>query len=121
MKTTSEPARLRASTDRARIHANGRDLAFVTVSVVDENGLTCPRADNLLTFDIQGPGEIVATDNGDPTNMTPFHSHEREAFNGLSLVIVRTLPGKTGVIRLTANSESLEGAAVTLRSFAERK
>lgn len=60
----------------------------------------------------RGPGEIVATDNGDPTDMTSFVSHERRAFNGLALVIVRGVPGRTGPMTLHASAGPLRGATV---------
>ena len=52
-----------------------------------------PRTNNKIDFSIEGPGEIVATDNGDPTNMVSFSSKKREAFNGLCLVVVRSIAG----------------------------
>jgi beta-galactosidase len=116
--TTGEPAGLDLSSDRPAFRADGKDLSFVTVRVTDENGRTVPRAKNLLTFTINGPGEIVATDNGDPTSLVPFPAHERNAFNGLCLVIVRGKPGQPGTIELKAESESLESETVTLRSTA---
>jgi beta-galactosidase len=119
-KTTGEPNRLEASADRDEIRADGRDLSFVTVRVTDKDALTVPRAKNLIRFNIEGPGEIVATDNGDPTNLVPFPSHEREAFNGLCLVIARGMPGQPGTIKLKAESGSLESATVTLQSIAEK-
>jgi beta-galactosidase len=117
-KTTGKPAKLDAASDRDEVRADGRDLAFVTVRVVDEVGLTCPRANNLIECTIEGPGEIVATDNGDPTNLVPFPSHEREAFNGLCLMIVRGIRGEAGAIRLKAASESLESTTILLQSVA---
>jgi beta-galactosidase len=107
VKTAQAPASIEARPDRTEILADGRDLSFVTVRVADENGLTAPRAKNLIRFKIEGPGEIVATDNGDPTSFEPFQAHERKAFNGLCLVIVRAKAGQTGRIRLTASSEGL--------------
>jgi hypothetical protein len=47
------------------------------------------RSMNLIHFEASGPGEIVATDNGDPTDMTPFPAEDRKAFNGLALAIIR--------------------------------
>jgi len=84
--------------------------------VLDQAGITVPRADDSITFKIDGPGEIVATDNGDPTSFEPFQAHERRAFNGLALVIVRARPGQAGTIRVSAESGALAGAAVTLQS-----
>jgi beta-galactosidase len=66
-------------------------------------------------FEIEGPGEVVATDNGDPTNFTPFPSHEREAFNGLALVIIRSEPGESGSITVTAKSPGLKEAQMIVR------
>jgi len=64
--------------------------------------------------------EIVATDNGQPTNLVLFPSHEREASNGLYLVIIRGKKGQPGTVKLKAESDSLEGATVTLQSVAEK-
>jgi beta-galactosidase len=58
----------------------------------------------------------VATDNGDPTSFVPFPAHERPAFNGLCLVIVRSKPGQAGTITVRAASPMLDGAVTTLRS-----
>jgi beta-galactosidase len=120
VKTTGQPVRLETSADRSEICADGKDLSFITVRVTDKNGLTVPQADNPISFKIEGSGEIVATDNGDPTNFVPFPSHEREAFNGLCLVIVRGKSGQPGTIRLKAESDSLESATVTLQSIKEK-
>lgn len=115
-KTADAPARLEATPDRAAIRGDGRDLSFVTVRITDRDGLTAPRADNRVRFTIEGPGEIVATDNGDPTSFEPFQSAERAAFNGLCLAIVRARPGQVGKITLKAESNGLQSASVTLRS-----
>jgi beta-galactosidase len=116
VKTTDEPARLEASADRDEIRADGKDLAFITVRVTDKNGLTVPRANNPIRFSVEGPGEIAATDNGDPTSLVPFPSHEREAFNGLALVIIRSKKGDSGLITATAKSPGLEEAQVVVKS-----
>ena len=119
VKTTGEPTSLEASVDRDEIRADGRDLSFVTVRVTDKDGLTVPCVKNLIRFKIEGPGEIVATDNGDPTSFVPFGSHEREAFDGLCLVIVRSKSGQPGTIKLKAESDSFESVTVNLQSIAE--
>ena len=113
MKTAGTPARLKIEPDRAEIRADGRDLSFVTVTVTDQAGLTAPRADNRLHFDLEGPGEIVATDNGDPTSFESFQSRDRKAFNSFCLVIVRGKPGQPGTLHLTAKADGLKiGKAV---------
>jgi beta-galactosidase len=116
VETTGKPARLEAKADRKTIDADGEDLAFITVNVTDGKGRIVPCSDNNIEFSVVGPGEIVATDNGDPTDMVPFPSHKRKAFNGLVLVIVRPLDGNTGVITVKAKSAGLKDALVKVVS-----
>ena len=117
VETTGDAAALTATPDRPRILADGRDLAFVTVRVTDGDGRLAPRAKHPLVFTLEGPGEIVATDNGDPTDLTAFPSAKRRALNGLALVIVRARPGQPGVLRLTAASEGLRSATATITTL----
>ena len=114
VKTAGEAAGLKLSSDRQEIAADGKDLAFITVAVTDKNGLPVPRADQRIHFEIEGPGEIVATDNGDPTSFEPFSSRDRPAFSGLCLVIVRSQAGRTGNVILKAGSKGLTNAQVTI-------
>jgi len=69
---------------------------------------------NEIHFSISGPGEIVATDNGDPTDMTAFPSKDRNAFNGMALVIVRAKAGQSGPIVVTAKSQGLADSQTTV-------
>ena len=110
VKTTGAPSQLLMKPDRHEIKADGRDLSFVTVTVADKDGAQVPGSKNLISYEISGPGEIVATDNGDATDLTTFSEHRRKAFNGLGLVIVRSKPGKAGPITLSAVSEGLATA-----------
>lgn len=115
VKTAGAPAMLQAKADRTTIAADGRDLSFITVRIADTNGLMVPRANQRVHFSVDGPGELVATDNGDPTNFESFQSPERAAFNGLVLAIVRARPGARGDVTVRADAEGLKGSAVTLR------
>ena len=108
VKTAGAPAGLEMTPDRANIWTDGGDLSLVTVRIVDQNGLTAPRANNRVKFTIEGPGEIVATDNGDPTSFESFRSPGRAAFNGLCLVVVRGKPDGAGAITLSAESPALQ-------------
>lgn len=116
VKTTGPAARLTLKADRASIDADGSDLSFVTVSVADKTGLTVPRAKNRMHFEVDGPGEIIAVDNGDATSFESFKSKERAAYNGLCLVVVRSKAGAPGSIKLRAYSEGLKSADVTIKS-----
>jgi len=116
VKTTGKAASLLATADRNEIKADGKDLSFITIQVVDKDGQVVPRSSNKIEFSIEGSGEIVATDNGDSMNLESFASKEREAFNGLCLVIVRAKAGVPGTIVVHAKSEGLKDAQVVIKS-----
>ncbi|WP_324676919.1 beta-galactosidase GalB [Hymenobacter sp. GOD-10R] len=116
VKTTGEAASLKLTADRATMDATGTGLIFVTAQLTDKNGLPVSNAKNKIQFFIEGPGEIVATDNGDAANIESFASPEREAFNGKCLVIVRGKKGQAGTIRLKAQASGLESATISLKS-----
>src|SRR5262249_15893830 len=108
VRTAGKPARLKLQPDRSEIQSDGRDLSFVTVTVTAHSGWPVPPAHHGIHFDIQGPGEVVATDNGDPTSFETFQSHDRNAFNGLCLAIIRGKPRQPGKILLTATADGLK-------------
>lgn len=114
--TTGQATALTLTPDRAKVKADGLDLSFVTVKVVDQQGLTVPTAKQQLSFSIEGPGEIVATDNGDAASLVSFASHQRPAFNGLALVIIKAKPGLSGMIKLRVQSKGLAGSQVLIHS-----
>ncbi|BCS19873.1 uncharacterized protein APUU_20305A [Aspergillus puulaauensis] len=114
--TTGEKSGLQLKADRDRIGADGDDLSFITLEIVDRKGNVVPESHDLIKFSISGPGEIVATDNGFPADLTIFTSKERNAFNGLALAIVRGEAGRRGKITVTAESEGLGTAEVVIRS-----
>jgi beta-galactosidase len=116
VRTAGEAAKVALTVDRAVIDADGRDLAFVTVRVTDKDGLTAPRADHQLRFTVEGAGEFVASDNGDPRSFEEFPQPTRKAFSGLCLVIVRGKSGQTGEIKVTVSGDGLEPATMVLNT-----
>jgi beta-galactosidase len=112
MQTTGPAAKLTLQADRAKITADGKDLSFITVTVADKKGLLVPRSKNHLKFEIEGPGEIVAVDNGDATSFEPFQAKEHNAYNGLALVIVRA--NQPGSITLKAHADGLKDGTVRI-------
>jgi len=116
MKTTGPATKLTLQADRSTIATDGRDLSYITVTVADKQGLLVPQSKNHIKFEISGPGEIVATDNGDPTSFESFQVPEHNAFNGLALVIVRAKAGRPGTIILNAESDGLKGSSVRIKS-----
>ncbi|WP_308991261.1 beta-galactosidase GalB [Mariniflexile litorale] len=116
VKTTQDASKLIANADRSNIHADGKDLAYITVQITDENGLVVPTSNNLIEFSIQGPGDIIATDNGDASDLTTFISKKRKAFNGFALVIVRSKPNLSGDIKVIVKSKGLKDGQVIIKS-----
>jgi beta-galactosidase len=113
-RTAGAAAQLQLAADRTTVHADGQDLSFVTLTVADAAGLMVPRAKHKITFEVSGPGEVIATDNGDATSFESFQSPVRKAYNGLALAIIRPKPGATGPITVRAKAEGLTSAEVTL-------
>ena len=113
-QTAREPARLELSVESPALRADGADLAFVTLRVVDVAGRLAPRARLPVRFELAGDGAILATDNGDATDHTVFASPERKTFNGLALAILRARAGATGELTLTAHAEGLPPATLRL-------
>jgi beta-galactosidase len=116
VRTAGEAAILSLAADRKNIKADGDDLSFITVRVMDVKGILVPEAANKISFEITGPGEIVATDNGDPASMVSFASHEREMYSGMALVIVRYKKGATGTLTVKAVSTGLKSAVVEIKN-----
>ena len=107
VQTTGKPVRLKLTPDKRTLKSDGEDLIFVRVSVLDAEGNEVPTAEPLITSSLSGPGVIVATDNGDPTCLIPFHEPERPAFNGLYLAIVKAKRGEKGKLRLCVEADGL--------------
>ncbi len=114
--TTEEPFSLQLVTDRRQIAADGKDLAFITLTVTDRKGRPVPDANVPVHFTIEGAGELVATDNGNPTDMTPFSSHDRVTFSGKCLVIVKGKASDPGSITVSATSPGLGDGKLMLVS-----
>ncbi|HEY4325682.1 MAG TPA: beta-galactosidase GalB [Mucilaginibacter sp.] len=113
--TAGAPAKIELIADRKQIKADGKDLSFITVRILDKNGNVVPTADNLVNFKITGQGFIASVDNGDPVSHDPFKADYRKAFNGLALAIVQTKE-KAGTITFTATSQGLQSASLTLQT-----
>src|SRR5689334_3864006 len=115
VRTAEAPARIVLEPDRRTIKADGTDLSFVTVKVVDRNGTVVPMADNLIKFELTGAGSIAGVDNGYQASHEGFKRKQRKAFHGLALAIVQAkqAPGR---IVLKASADNLPSASVVINS-----
>ncbi len=112
LRTAGEPARLRLTPDRETIH--GDDLSFVTVEVLDADGLTHPNADHTIAFAVDGVGTIAALGSADPVGTEPFRGDRRPVYRGRCLVVLRSRD-EPGEIRLWAEADGLLGAEAAVR------
>ena len=104
VKTAGRPAQLKLESDRSQLHADGDDLAYVTVSLVDANGTLVPDADDQLTFEVDGAGTFRAVCNGDATSVEPFTRPQMRLFKGQLVVTVQSA-SKPGTLRLTVRDK----------------
>ena len=116
VSTAGKPARLALSVDRKSIKADGQDLAYVMVKILDEAGRVCPDAANLVKFTLSGPGKIAGLGNGDATCHEDFQGDRHSAFHGLCLAVLQSGRGKSGALRLKAEAEGLVGAEVDVET-----
>ncbi len=111
--TAGAAAKIEVIADRKTIKADGKDLSFITVKILDKNGNVVPDADNLVEFKVNGQAFIAGVDNGCETDHDSFKASYRKAFNGLALAILQAKE-KAGSITFTASSQGLKGATVVL-------
>ena len=115
VRTAGKPHRISLSYDGHALKSNGKDLAYVTVSILDRKGNLCPLDGSLLKFKVSGAGSYRAAANGDPTCLDIFHEPRMHAFNGKLTVIVQSSE-KPGRIRLKVSGRHLRSARLSVNS-----
>ena len=115
VRTASEPWAIELIPARESITADGKDLLYVTVRIVDRDGNLCPLDSRKVHFDVSGAGEFRAVANGDPTCLEIFHEPEMSAFGGMLTVIVQSKE-KAGRITLKASADGLRDGVLKTRS-----
>lgn len=113
--TAGTPHKIRLTPDRDIITADGKDLSFVTVEVLDKDNNLCPLSENLINFEVKGNAFIAGVDNGCQTSMERFKDNKRNAFNGKCLVVLQN-NGEKGTATLTAKSNGLESSTIEIKS-----
>jgi beta-galactosidase len=114
ISTTGDPAAIGLSVDRDTIHADRRDVAHVTVKVLDARGRLHPDADNQISFAMEGEGRLIGVDNGNMADMAAvFKGKTRKTSHGMCLAMVQSTAG-AGQIRVTATSPGLKPATLTI-------
>jgi beta-galactosidase len=115
LATTESASQIRLTPDRRVVVADGEDLAYVSVELLDVRKRLDPNASGLVHFTLTGPGRIIGVGNGDPISLESNQASQRHAFRGRCLVVIRssTQPGK---LKLAAESDGLRPAATAFES-----
>jgi beta-galactosidase len=113
--TAGDPEVIRMKADRESIRADGQDLCYIEVELLDQDGNRSVQAVNQVDFDLEGPGEIVAVASSNPMSTESYQAPHRRAYQGRCLVVVKSLK-QPGEIRLSASSENLEAAAIHIQT-----
>ncbi|MCE1198339.1 MAG: DUF4982 domain-containing protein [Marinilabiliales bacterium] len=115
VRTAGDPALISLTADKEQLTADGKSLSYVTVRITDEKGILVPGADPLIRFEVEGSGTLVGVGNGNPISLEPAQSHERRAFSGMCLAILRS-NGTKGQIHLKASSTGLKEAEIRVKT-----
>ncbi len=113
LQTANKPTQIQLTTDRNILKADGQDLSYVTVEITDAKGNKHPKADNLVNFKIEGPGEIIAVGNANPVSLESYQQPHRKAWQGKCMVVIKS-EKQTGNVVLTATSAKLKSAIIKI-------
>jgi beta-galactosidase len=116
--TAGKPYRIELEADRTIIKADGKDLSFITVKVVDKDGNLCPTAANEIVFKVKGAGSYCAGANGDPVSLESFQEPHMHVFSGMMTAIVSSSE-EPGEIVLEASSKGLKKAVIVINTYKE--
>jgi len=122
VETTSDAHSITLSGHTTELFADGDSISLIRVECLDEQGRPIPTANQLVRFEISGPGRIIGVGNGDPSSHEPDRfingeTWQRHLFNGLAQVIVQSVRGEPGDIVLTASSTGLPPAQLHINSL----
>ena len=113
IRTAGKPHRIELSTPHHTLNADGKDLAYVTLRIVDKDGYLCPTDGRLVNFNVKGAGRYRASANGDPTCLDLFHLPRMHAFNGMLTVILQASK-EAGTMELKASAKGLKSGSIQI-------
>ncbi len=116
--TAGKACRLVMEPSRKVLVADGKDLCYITVSAVDENGSFCPLEERLVKFNVSGAGSFKASANGDPASLDPFHIPQMHLFNG-KLTLIVSSSSHPGTIAVEVSAEGLLPASLEIAAESE--
>lgn len=117
VRTAGKPYRIQLNVDRSKLTADGKDLAYINVSVVDKDGNLCPDDNRLIRFSVSGAGKYRASANGDPTCLDLFHLPQMHLFNG-QLTAIMQAGEAAGTMVFEAKAQGLQAGKVEIKTEA---
>ena len=115
LSTASEPVAIRAIAEDKQMKADGEDLAFIQVEVIDKQGRVCPNAELKLQLDVTGSGTLAAAGNADIKDLDPYTDNKMTTWKGRGLIVLRSTP-KAGMAKLTIKAEGMKPVVVSVPS-----
>jgi beta-galactosidase len=115
LQTAGQPAKIVLSAGTKTLSSGWDDVAIVRARIVDANGIELPRANDLISFQVSGPGVIAAVDNGDNASHELFQTSARHAFQGECVAFVKATRA-TGKIVVSATAAGLESGTVNIKT-----
>jgi beta-galactosidase len=115
LRSSGEVSQIKLSADRIKITANGQDLSYITVGLTDREGIINPKAENVVSYEISGPGSLAGIGNANPTSLESFQLPKRTAWRGKCMIVIKSdkTPGK---ITIKATSPGLQTAILEIES-----
>lgn len=115
LKTADEPTQIKLTADRNVINADNEDLSYVTIELLDANGVRNPKAENLIHFTIEGEGTIAGVGNANPISLESYQLPQRKAWQGRCMVVIKSTHN-AGKIILKASGENLKPAEIIINT-----
>lgn len=113
VKTAGKPHRIELIPDRTQLSADGKDLVYINVRVVDKDGNLCPLDQRMINFSVKGNGKYRAAANGDPTSLDLFHLPQMPLFNG-QLTAIAQAAEENGKLIFEAKAKGLKTATIEI-------
>lgn len=120
LSSFGDAASIHLESDRCVLKANGMDMAFITITMQDEQGIPVANANNRVRVKVEGPGRLVGLDNGDSTDYDPWKGTSRRLFSGKLLAMIAATE-ETGPVTVTVESEGMARERIGLEAVEAEK
>lgn len=119
LKTTGLASRIKLTADRTDIQADGQDMSFITVEIIDDDGNLVPNVENHLSCTISGEGVLAGVDNGNLRDIKLYNGNSVSAWHGRALAVIKSTHN-SGDIELTVNSPGLSSHSLRIKSARDK-